>query len=62
MRYFGRDARVMSVMIEVNRKLYMTVDGDTARKSSGLEETRRTVQGLIASMRAEATKRGAAER
>ena len=33
MRYFGRDARVMSVMIEVNRKLYMTVDGDTARKS-----------------------------
>jgi len=33
MRYFGRDARVMSVMIEVNRELYMTVDGDTARKS-----------------------------
>ena len=62
MRYFDSDARVMSVMIEVNRKLYMTLDGDTARKSSGFEETRRIVQGLIAAMRAEATKRGAAER
>ena len=57
MRYFGRDARVMSVMIEVNRRLYMTVDGDTARKSSGFDEARRVVQGLIAAMRAQASER-----
>lgn len=59
-RYLDHDARVMSVMIEVNRKLYMTVDGDTARKSNGFDETRRVVQGLIAAMRTEATKRAAA--
>lgn len=44
MRFYRRDARVRSVMIEVNRRLYMRGDGS---KNSAFEETRRTVRELM---------------
>ena len=44
MKYYGRDARVMSVMIEINRRIYMNGHGERA---AGFEKTRKTVAALI---------------
>ena len=44
MRYFGKDKRVLSVMIEINRQLYMT---DCGEKNSGFKKTKHTVEGLL---------------
>lgn len=43
LRFYRRDARVRSVMIEVNRRLYMRGDGS---KNAAFEEIRRTVREL----------------
>jgi N-formylglutamate deformylase len=47
MKHFGRDARVMSIMIEINRKRYMTVDGSAAIRSDGFPGTRAFVSGML---------------
>lgn len=44
MKYYGQDTRVMSVMIEINRKLYLDGHGE---RTSGFERTRKTVAALI---------------
>lgn len=51
MRHFGRDSRVLSIMIEVNRERYMTVDGAIVRKTDAFQSTRIFVLGLIAALR-----------
>lgn len=41
MQFYRRDARVLSVMVEVNRRLYM--DEQTGERTAGLEMVRRHV-------------------
>ena len=55
MRYFGRDPRVLSVMIEINRGRYMTLTADEARRTEGFVPVRGFVQGLITALRTGAT-------
>lgn len=43
--YYGRDRRILSVMIEVNRRLYM--DEHSGAKNLGFEKMRRTLGRLI---------------
>jgi len=45
MAYYRRDERVTSVMIEINRRLYLRENGE---KSAGFGRVRRTLQGLLA--------------
>ncbi len=54
MQHYGKDPRVLSIMVEVNRKRYMTVEGNQAVKSTGFDETRRFLRGLISELRSEA--------
>lgn len=42
-KYYGQDKRVSSLMIEINRGLYMLPDG---RKSKGFAETAELIQGF----------------
>jgi N-formylglutamate amidohydrolase len=51
MKHFGLDARVMSVMIEINRKRYMRLDRTRAVRSDGFEPTKAFVAGLVAALR-----------
>jgi N-formylglutamate amidohydrolase len=51
MKHFERDARVMSVMIEINRKKYMELDGTRAVRTNGFAETKAFTLGLIAALR-----------
>jgi N-formylglutamate deformylase len=44
-RYYGRDRRVRSLMLELRRDLYM--DEATGEKSSGFERTRSLVESLL---------------
>lgn len=44
-KYYGKDKRVVSVMIEVNRRLYM--DEKTGEKSDGFEKTRQMCLKLM---------------
>jgi hypothetical protein len=55
MQHFGKDARVLSIMVEINRKRYMTLEGDTAVKTAGFDSTRDFVLGLVSALRREAT-------
>jgi len=43
--YYRRDANVLSIMVEVNRSLYM--DEDTGERSAGFGEERREVQSAL---------------
>ena len=45
LKYYERDKRVMSIMIELNRRLYMDAD---CRKSEEYERVKRDVAGVIA--------------
>lgn len=45
MKYYKKDKRVSSVMIEVNRKLYM--DEVTGKKSTGFDSTKNFIKGLL---------------
>jgi N-formylglutamate deformylase len=45
MKYYNKDARVLSVMIEVNRRLYM--DEATGEKSTNFDWTRDFIKGLL---------------
>lgn len=45
MKHYGRDRRVVSIMIEVNRRLYM--NERTGEKSSGFESTRQMCRKLM---------------
>jgi N-formylglutamate amidohydrolase len=44
-RYYGREARVRSIMIEVNRRLYM--DESTGKKTEGFPRARDMIHGLL---------------
>jgi N-formylglutamate deformylase len=50
-RYYGQRKDVMSVMIEINRRRYMTLDNNTALKSDSFGDARRFVQGLLQQLR-----------
>jgi len=56
MKHFGLDARVLSVMIEVNRKRYMRLDGTCAVRTDGFEPTKAFVAGLVEALRDAARK------
>jgi len=43
--YYGKDKRVQSMMIEVNRKLYLTDQGN--QRSEGYGEIKKVVQGCL---------------
>lgn len=45
--YYKKDKRVKSIMLEVNRKLYLDVD----KKSDSYENTKKTVQSFLNHMR-----------
>lgn len=45
--FFGRDPRVASVMIELNRRLYLESGCEGARRSDGFEATRLGTQRLL---------------
>ena len=45
MDFYGKDSRVMSIMLEVNRKLYL--DEPTNQRSANYENTKQIVQGYI---------------
>ena len=49
MEYYQKDKRVKSIMLEVNRALYL--DGDTNNKSSDYNKTKEVVQGFLAFLR-----------
>jgi len=55
MKYLGSTTRVMSLMIELNRKRYMTLDGNQAKRSQDFGETRAFVHGLLGELRSIAT-------
>lgn len=48
LKYFGREPRVLSVMIDINRPRYMHLDGLRAIRSAHFGETRSFAQGLVA--------------
>jgi N-formylglutamate amidohydrolase len=54
MQHYGKDPRVLSIMVEVNRKRYMKVEGNHAVKTTGFDETSRFLRGLISELRIEA--------
>lgn len=57
MQHFGKDARVLSIMVEINRKRYMTLEGDTAVKTVGFGSTRDFLLGLVSYLRTAAESR-----
>ena len=56
MKHFGSDARVMSIMVEINRKRYMTLEGHEATRSQGFDDTRSFIQGLLRQLRSASAK------
>ena len=53
MQHYGKDARVLSIMVEVNRKRYMAIEGDQAVKTSEFDATRNFLRGLISALQNE---------
>ena len=51
MQHFGKDARVLSIMVEINRKRYTMLEGDTAVKAAGFDSAREFVLGLVSCLR-----------
>ena len=47
--YYQKDKRVKSIMLEVNRDLYL--EGDTKNKSNDYNKTKEVVQGFLAFLR-----------
>jgi N-formylglutamate deformylase len=45
--YFEKDKRVQGMMIEVNRKLYMEMDGNVAVKNAGFEKIKRVIGEML---------------
>ena len=45
LEYYGKDYRVASIMIEVNRSLYMNEASGT--KSSGFDQTKEMIKGIL---------------
>ncbi|MEY4821080.1 MAG: hypothetical protein RLY72_732 [Planctomycetota bacterium] len=51
MRHFGRDARVQSIMIELNRSRYMRLDGAQAVQTDGFDSCARFVRDIVQRLR-----------
>jgi len=49
MEYYQKDKRVTSIMLEVNRALYLK--GDTNKKSCDYNKTKEVVQGFLTFLR-----------
>lgn len=49
LKYYQKNAKVQSIMLEINRKLYM--DTSTTQKSKEYEKTKEIVQGFLKVMR-----------
>jgi len=49
MEYYQKDKRVKSIMLEINRALYL--EGDTNNKSSDYSKTKEVVQGFLTFLR-----------
>ena len=49
MEYYQKDKRVTSIMLEVNRALYLK--GDTNNKSCDYNKTKEVVQGILTFLR-----------
>jgi len=49
MEYYQKEKRVKSIMLEVNRELYL--EGDTNNKSSNYNKTKKVVQGFLTFLR-----------
>jgi len=47
----GRDPRVFSVMVELNRARYMALDGTQARRTDGFAEARAFAAGMVRALR-----------
>jgi N-formylglutamate deformylase len=47
--YYQRDTSVMSIMVEVNRKLYM--DESTGLKNSGIDSVKRHISSILNKIR-----------
>lgn len=45
MKYYRKDKRVQSIMLEINRKLYL--EGGSANKSEGYERIKSVVAGWV---------------
>jgi N-formylglutamate amidohydrolase len=52
LKHNGKDRRVLSIMIEINRARYMEVQGAQAVRRSSFKKCKRFVAGLVAALRA----------
>ena len=52
LKHNGKDRRVLSIMIEINRARYMELQGTQAVRRSSLKKCKRFVAGLVATLRA----------
>ncbi len=51
MRHFGRDARVQSIMIEINRRRYMRLEGAQAVQTDGYRASAQFVREVVQRLR-----------
>jgi N-formylglutamate amidohydrolase len=52
LNHYGKDRRVLSLMIEINRARYMELPGTQAVRRSSFKKCKRFVAGLVAALRA----------
>ena len=52
LKHNGKDRRVLSIMIEINRARYMELQGTQAVRRSSFKKCKRFVAGLVATLRA----------
>jgi N-formylglutamate amidohydrolase len=52
LKHNGKDRRILSIMIEINRARYMELQGTQAVRRSSLKKCKRFVAGLVAALRA----------
>ena len=52
LKYNGKDRRVLSIMIEINRARYMELQGTQALRRASFKKSKRFVAGLVVALRA----------
>ena len=52
LKHNGKDRRVLSIMIEINRARYMELQGTQAVRRASFKKCKRFVAGLVATLRA----------